>query len=291
MAAPFAQITMNLFERIAKNTTSSEGKLFYFMAGKILKSIKGRINLMGEFSCRYLSKFFSLSYGYVAEILRRLCEKGFLKLIKRGKSGYGSIYKLILSPEELVTFEKANNNPCEVERTKNNNLSFNDIHDLSDKNFRKAMNIAKAILRKKNINEPETILNRITSFINTQAGKILNPAGYLVGACKREPEVKPEPRHYLTAEETKRNLDYSQKQDPIVPRAEEMPEVKPEELDTLPGQGRNYLEELDMIRASYPDRVKEIEKILHREEGIRWNFILDIMKAEMIVERFVEQNS
>jgi len=295
---PFIQKRNNYKERLDNNLNSAEYRLLDRITDVMFKTKQGRMTCTGEFSVRYLMNFVKLSFSYISKLLKRLIAKGFLEIIKRGSSGYGSIYRVIIREEEIIPLQ-SNKIRCVLQETSTNNYINNDYHDFS-KEFNKAMNIAKNILRKKNIKEPEPILNRIREFINLQGGKILNPAGYLIGAVKREPEVKPEPKHYLTAEETVRRLDRQEQSDPII-----RVKTEPEELqlgNTLPGdsQGagqeeqeekRNYLEELELIKASYPEKIKETEKALHREIGIIWNYTEKTEKARKIIDRFIQENS
>ncbi len=297
---PFIQKRNNYKERLDNNLNSAEYRLLDRITDVMFKTKQGRMTCTGEFSVRYLMNFVKLSFSYISKLLKRLIAKGFLELIKRGSSGYGSIYRVIIGEKEVISL-KPNKVRCVLQETSTNNIINNDIHDSYKKEFGKAMNIAKNILRKKNVKEPETILQRIIGFINLQGGKILNPCGYLIGAVKREPEVKPEPKRYLTAEETARRLDRQEQSDPIIRVKIEPVELQPG--NTFPGDSqearqeeheekkRKYLEELELIKASYPEKIKETEKALHREIGIIWNYTEKTEKARRIIERFIQENS
>lgn len=293
---PFIQKRINYKDRLRACLNPAEYNLIDTISDFILKTKQGRITFTGEFSCRFLMNFLKLSYSYISKLLKRLIAKGFLEIVKKGHAGYGTVYKIVMQEEEVIELreKKPNNSCCVLQETNSYNHVNNDYHDFS-KNFSRAVNIAKNILKKKKIKEPEPILNRIKEFINLQGGKILDPCKYIVGACKREPEVKPEPKHYFTEEETKKRLARQEQQEPVRLKAE-MPEPKPEELDLHPGEPgqesqRNYLAELDLIKASYPEKVREIDFYFKREIGRTWLFTVDIEKAKKIVERFIEINS
>jgi DNA-binding transcriptional ArsR family regulator len=117
LTPPFIPFTTDFKEAMYSLPTGLY-KVYDFIASEIFRWKDSRVTLEKELACSFISARINLSVSSVSRAIKKLKALGYIKIVKEGVKGVGSIIRLMPCKFAQMTCKNAKNTPAEMQGNK-----------------------------------------------------------------------------------------------------------------------------------------------------------------------------